>query len=118
MAKQILPKLPPRLHSAVLAAADNITAIAHSEDIELGNERGVSTPYLHTILYMIREQCVQNELKLQPHLDDQLITLGEIVVVLETIGQILMSDETYELAGRNPSWFMDAANLLERLDRE
>ena len=46
-----LPDLPPRLKSAVLAAADNLAAIAHFEGIELGDHQGEATPHLITLLY-------------------------------------------------------------------
>ena len=71
-----------------------------------------------TILYLLRERCVEAELEPQPYLGDTIITLSEIATVLETIAHILISDETYDLADRNPSWFMDAANVLERIARE
>ena len=115
MTTHSLPDLPPRLKSAVLAAADNITAIAHSEGIAMSGERGEATEYLLTIIYLMRERCFHVEHELQPYLGDQLITLSEIATVLETIGQIMRSDENFDFADHNPSWFMDAANLLEQI---
>ena len=57
--KHSLPQLPPRLYAATLASAENLTAIAHSEGIELGDKKGISTPHLHTILYLIRDRCIE-----------------------------------------------------------
>ena len=34
---------------------------------------------------------------------------------METIAQMLISDETYDFVGRNPSWFKDAALVVERM---
>src|SRR5262245_39704678 len=109
-----LPDLPPRLKSAVLAA-ENLTAIAHSEGIELDDQKGEATPHLVSILYHLREGCRAAEREPQPWLGDQTITLSEIASVLETIAQTMVSDGQYELAGRNPSWFTDAATVIERL---
>ena len=72
-------------------------------------------PHLITILYLLRERCVEAELEPQPYLGNTIITLNEIATVLETIGHILVSDEAHDLADRNPSWFMDAANVVERI---
>lgn len=113
--QQALPPLPPRLHSAALAAADNLTAIAHAEGIELGGERGEALPHLVTLLYTIRERCVQAEREPQPLLMDAMITPAEIATVLETIGHWMVSEGTGEMAGHNASWFMDAAAVVERL---
>ena len=113
--KQALPNLPPRLKAAVLAAADNLTALAHSEGLELGGQRGEALPPLLTMLYLLRERCVAAELELQPWLGDQTITPAEIATVLETIRQLMVSDGWEELAGHNPSWFSDAALVVERL---
>ena len=60
-----LPGLPPRLKAAVLAAAESITAIAHSEGIELGDQKGEATPHLISILYHRRDACKAAEL--EPH---------------------------------------------------
>jgi len=116
--KQILPTLPPRLESATLAAADTLTAIAHAEGIRLGGPRGEGLPHLHTILYTLRERCVQVEQEPQPYLGDQLITPIEIATVLETIAQVMMSEDISDLAGYNPSWFIDAALVVDRLAQE
>jgi len=116
--KQALPSLPPRLQSAVLAAAETLTAIAHDEGLDLGGPRGEATPHLHTILYTLRERCVQAELEPQPCPGDQLISPAEIAAVLETIARQMVSDDTYDLVGRNPSWFTDAALVVERLAQE
>jgi hypothetical protein len=37
---------------------------------------------------------------------------------LESIAQMLVSDGTMEFVGRNPSWFADAAAVVERLGQE
>ncbi len=113
--KQALPTLPARLESAVLAAADTLTAIAHDEGIELGGLRGEARPHLHTILYVLRNRCVEAEREPQPYLGDQTITPAEIASVLETVAQVMMSEGIEELAGCNPSWFTDAAVVVERL---
>ncbi len=118
MKKHSLPQLPPRLHSATLAAADHLTAIAHSEDIQLTEANGAAKEHLVTILYMFRERVAQSEQQLQPHLGDQLISPQDIATVLETIATLLVSDGTMELAGHNPSWFDDAARVIERLAQE
>ncbi len=116
--KQILPPLPPRLESATRAAAETLTAIAHAEGLELGSPDGAARPHLHTILYLLRDRCVQAEREPQPALGDQLITATEIAAALETIAQQMISDQTYDLAGYNPSWFIDAALVVERLGQE
>lgn len=113
-----LPDLPPRLKSAVLAAAENLAAIAHSEGIELSDSRNEATPHLISILYHLRDGCKAAEKEPQPWVGDQLIYPGEIAAVLETIAQTMMSDAQYELAGRNPSWFRDAALVIERMKFE
>lgn len=112
-----LPQLPPRLESAVLATAEHLTAIAHAEGIELGGKRGKALPHMEAILDLLHERCVEAELEPQPWLMDQLITPAEIASVLETIAQVMMSDEVMELAGHNPSWFRDAAAVVERVGR-
>ncbi|MCG3207184.1 MAG: hypothetical protein FOGNACKC_00784 [Anaerolineae bacterium] len=112
-----LPPLPPRLQSAALAAAENLAFIAADEAVQLGGPHGEATPHLVTLLYIIRERCVAAELEPRPYLGDVLITPQEIAAVLETIALLLQSDGSYELAGRNPSWFSDAALLVERLAR-
>jgi hypothetical protein len=112
---QALPPVPPRLHSAALAAAEHLTAIAHSEGIELGGLGGEALPHLITLLYVIRERCVEAEREPQPWLGDQAITPGEIAGVLETIAQVMMSDGNYNLARHNPGWFTDAARVVEQL---
>lgn len=113
-----LPPLPPRLQSAALAAAENLAFIAAAEDIQLGGPQGEATPHLITLLYTVRERCVAAEREPQPYLGDALITPQEIAAVLETIALLLQSDETYELAGRNPSWYSDAARVVEWLGQE
>lgn len=118
METQKLPDLPPRLKSAVLAAADNITAIAHSEGIALTETNGAAKEPLITILYMLRERIAQVEREVQPYLGDQFITLSDIATVLETITHILISEGIYDFAGHNPSWYSDAANLLEQIAQE
>lgn len=70
---------------------------------------------LESVAELKREQCALSERESQPSLNDQSTSLAEITTVLETIGHILISDENYDLAGHNPSWFMDAANVLERM---
>jgi hypothetical protein len=115
---QALPPLPPRLHSAALAAAEHLTAIAHSEGIELGGLRSEALPHLITLLYTIRERCVEAEREPQPWLGDRAITPGEIAGVLETIAQLMISDGTHNLAGHNPSWFTDAARIVEHLSHD
>ncbi|MCG3212575.1 MAG: hypothetical protein FOGNACKC_06245 [Anaerolineae bacterium] len=112
-----LPPLPPRLQSAALAAAENLAFIAADEGIQLGGPHGEATPHLVTLLYTVRECCVAAEREPRPYLGDTLITAQEIAAVLETIALLLQSDGSYELAGRNPSWFSDAALLVERLAR-
>jgi hypothetical protein len=96
-----------------LAAAEHLTAIAHSEGINLGGPRGEALPHLITLLYIIRERCVEFEREVQPWLGDEAITVGEIATMLETIAQLLISDEVYDFAGHNPSWFADAARVVE-----
>ena len=114
-----LPQLPPRLQAATLAAADNLTAIAHSEGLELGGKRGEALPHLITILYTIRERCVQMEREPQPWMMDRMITPTEIATVLETIAHWMVSEGMEELADHNASWFSDAALVVERMvDRE
>ncbi len=113
--KQVLPDLPPRLKAATLAAADNLTAIAHSEGLELGGERGEAKPPLITILYLLRERCVEAELEPQPYLGDQTITSQEIATVLETITHWMISEDMVEFLGYNPSWFSDAAAVVEQI---
>ncbi len=113
--KHNLPSLPPRLHSATLAAADNLTVIAHSEDVQLTEPNGAAKDSLVTILYIFREQVAQTERQSQPYLGDELITPADIASVLETIANALVSDGTIELAGHNPSWYSDAATVIERL---
>jgi hypothetical protein len=110
-----LPPLPPRLQAATLASADNLTAIAHSEDVQLGGKNGEALPHLVTILYTIRERCVQAEIEPQPYLGDQLITPQEIAAVLESISHWMVGEEVYELVGLNPSWFTDAAAVVEQM---
>jgi len=110
-----LPDLPPRLHSALLAAADTLTAIAHDEGINLSGPDGQTGDYLVTMMYLLQQHCLAAEREPQPYLGDETITPQEIAAVLETIGHMLMSDETMDFAGRNPSWFMDAARVVERL---
>ena len=111
--KHSLPQLPLRLHAATLASAENLAAIAHSEGIELGDKDGVSTPHLHTILYLMRDRCIEAELELQPWLGDKWIELSEIATVLETLGHMIVSEGLDELAGHNASWYMDAARVIE-----
>lgn len=113
-----LPPLPPRLQSAALAAAENLAFIAADEDIRLGGSQGEAMPHLITLLFTIRERCVAAERESRPHLGDALITPQEIAAVLETIALLLQSDETYEFAGRNPSWFSDAARVVEWLGQQ
>ena len=108
-----LPQLPPRLHAATLASAENLTAIAHSEGIELGDKDGVSTPHLHTILYLLRNRCIEAEQELQPWLGDRMIELSQIATVLGTLGHFIISEWLDELVGHNASWFMDAARVIE-----
>jgi len=43
------------------------------------------------------------------------ITPGEIATVLETIAQIMVSEEIKELAGYNASWYKDVAAIVEQL---
>lgn len=116
--KNSLPQLPPRLHAATLASADNLTAIAHSEGIELGGKRGEALPHLITILHLIRERCIQSELELQPWLGDRSIELSEIATVLETLAHWIISEGIEELAGHRASWFMDAANVIEQIAQD
>jgi hypothetical protein len=113
--KQALPDLPPRLKSAVLAAAENLTAIAYDEGVQLGGPDGEALPHLITILYLMRETCVAEEKQPQPYLGDQLIAPQDIASTLETIAQILISEGIYDFAGHNPSWFTDAALVVERM---
>ncbi len=110
--------LPPRLRSAVLAAAENLAHIAADEDIRLGGARGEATPQLRTLLDTIQDGCVSAEQEPRPYLGDALITPQEIAAVLETVALLLQSDETYEFAGRNPGWFSDAARVVEWLEQQ
>ena len=108
-----LPKLPPRLEAATLAAAENLTAIAATEGLALVGERGEALPHLVTILYIVRERCAQARPKPRPN--DRLIEPGEIAAVLEFIGQWMVSEGMEELIGYNASWFKDAAGVVEQL---
>ncbi len=40
------------------------------------------------------------------------------LAVLETLGQIMVSDNIPELAGRNPSWFYDAADVISKTEHD
>ena len=51
--------LLPRLKAATLAAADNQTAIAHSDGVELTDTDGAAKDPLIIILYMLRERSAQ-----------------------------------------------------------
>lgn len=64
-----LPSLPPRLAAATLAAADNLAAIAAAEAVPLVGKRGEALPHLVTILYTIRERCVQAQAMPEPRPD-------------------------------------------------
>jgi hypothetical protein len=108
-----LPKLPPRLEGATLAAADNLAAIAAAEGLALAGERGEALPHLVTILYILRERCAQA--RPEPRPNDRLIEPGEVGAVLEFIGQWMVSEGMEELAGYNASWFKDAAGVVEQL---
>jgi len=77
----------PRLKSAVLATAENLTTIAYSEEIELTDHKGEVSPFLISILYHLRDPCKVVELKLQPYLGDQMIWLREIAATLAAYGQ-------------------------------
>lgn len=113
--RHTLPDLPPRLDSALRAAAETLTAIAHDEGLELSGPEGQTGDYLVTMMYLLQQRCLAAEREPQPYLSDETITPQEIAAMLETIGHMLMSDETMEFAGRNPSWFLDAARVVERL---
>ena len=63
--KHSLPQLPPRLKAATLAAADNLTAIAHSDGVELTDTDGAAKDPLITVLYMLGERIVQAEREVQ-----------------------------------------------------
>jgi hypothetical protein len=117
--RQTLPPLPPRLNSATLAAADHLARLAAAENIPLAGERGQALPHLVTILYLIRERCaaVQGQARPEPS-GGQTITVEEIAAVLETIGRIMVSEGWPELAGRNASWFGDAAGVVEMMEQE
>lgn len=108
-------ELPPRLKAATLAAADNLAALAHSEGLKLGGPRGGALPDLEAILYLIKERCIQAEQESLPGLGDQTITPAEIATVLETIAQVMVSEEMTEFVGYNASWFSDAADVVERI---
>ncbi len=110
-----LPHLPPRLNSATLAAADNLAAIAAAEGLDLVGERGEALPHLITVLYVIRERCAQVQGQVEPE-GGGTITAAEIAEVLETVGQVMVSEGLAEMAGRNASWFKDAAGVVEELD--
>jgi hypothetical protein len=111
MTSASLPKLPPRLEAATLAAADNLAAIAAAEGILLGGERDETLPHLITILYLLRERCVKTPTRSAP----VLIEPVEIATVLETISQYLVSEGIKELAGHNASWYRDAAASVETI---
>jgi hypothetical protein len=64
------------------------------------------------------ERCHQAQHRPQPWLGDQLITPAEIAAVLEAIAQLLVSDDTMEFVGRNPSWFADGGAVVGRLGQE
>jgi hypothetical protein len=110
-----LPELPPRLKSATLASAENLTAIAHSEGIKLADKRLKPLPHLETMLYLIREGCIDVEKGLTLYLGNQWIKPSEIAAVLETIAAEMVSDNVEELAGHNASWYLDAANVVEQM---
>lgn len=98
--------------ASTLAAADNLAAIA-AEGVPLGGERGEALPYLITILYTLRERCIQAQLT--PVLAGLAIEPGEIAAVLETIAEVMVSDGVREMAGVNASWFKDAARVVEMM---
>lgn len=106
-----LPKLPPRLEAATLAAADNLAAIAAADGIPLSGERGEALPHLITMLYFIRERCAQAPARPAPGL----IEPGEIAAVLETISHQIVGEGMKELAGHDATWFKDAAGVVEQL---
>ena len=54
-----LPQLPPRLKAATLAAADTLTAIAHSDGVELTKTNGAAKDPPITILYVLREHIAK-----------------------------------------------------------
>lgn len=111
MTSTSLPKLPPRLKAATLAAADNLAAIAAAEDIQLEGERGEALPHLITMLYLIRERCTL--VPARPA--SSLIEPSEIAAVLETISHQMVGEGMKELAGHHASWFKDAATVVEQL---
>lgn len=111
MTSTTLPKLPPRLKAATLAAADNLAAIAAAEGMVLAGERNEALPHLITMLYLIRERCALAPARPAPGL----IELDEIAAVLETIAHQMVGEGIKELAGHNASWFTDAAAVVEHL---
>ena len=46
------------------------------------------------------------------------IALSEIAAVLETVGQIIVSEGMAEFAGVNASWYRDAAAMVDQADRD
>lgn len=50
--------------------------------------------------------------------NDYPIPLSEIAAVLETIRQVMASDNIPEIAGRNGSWFADAAAVVSKVERD
>jgi hypothetical protein len=110
-----LPELPPRLKSATLASAENLTAIAHSEGIKLADKGRNPLPHFETVLHLILEGCIDVEQGAELHLGNQWIKPSEIAAVLETIAAEMVSDDVEEMAGHNASWYLDAANVVEQL---
>lgn len=76
--------------------------------------KGQVLPELTAGLYLIRVRCEQVQ-DLVDEAPASTITPGEIATVLETISQIMVSEEIKELAGHNVSWYKDATAIVEQL---
>ena len=118
MISHSLPKLPPLVESATRAAAEEITAALASVGLSPTEDDGTPSPFLYSILYLLKKRCLEVVDKDWLSKGDELITLTEVATVLETLGQVMVSEDTIELLERNASWYKDAADRVTKAERD
>jgi len=113
-----LPPLPPDVHQTIAIAADAIAAALAQAGLPLVRADGAPSPELYSVLYLLKLLVLDAPDIERPPDQRYPIALREIAVVLETIGQVMISEGMADWAGYNASWYADAADMVERAEMD
>jgi hypothetical protein len=115
---QALPKLPADIESVVLTAADMISDAFSAAGLAMRTAEGPPSPFLYSVLSLLKLRCQAGPDGAGWQRRDYLIPLAEIATLLETIGQVMVSEKIEGMAGYDADFFKGCATVVTQAERD